>query len=189
MALLPISGPTVVIDRLAPHDAPALSASHSDATNARYQGWRSPLSEGEALELIAEMSGIDVLTIRGDGVQLAIRMAAGGPLVGDLYLVRSTAEAHVAEVGITLVPDSHGRGLATAAVRAVLAALLGAPAHGITRVDAYLDIDNERSQALFERLGFLPLARVEGASHRRDGTTADELHYAMDRATWLALHR
>lgn len=186
---LPISGTGVLIDRLRADDAPALAASHSDADNARYQVWRSPLSEAEAGELIAEMAGIDVLAIRGDGVQLAIREEPGGPLVGDLYLVRSVAEAHVAELGITLVPGAHGRGLASAAVQAVLAALLGDRRVGVSRLDGILDIDNERSQALFERLGFLPLARLEGASLRRDGTTADELHYAMDRATWLALHR
>jgi RimJ/RimL family protein N-acetyltransferase len=186
---LPISGPGVVIDRLRADDAPALAASHSDPDNARFQGWRSPLSESDAGELIAEMATVEVLAIRGDGAQLALREEAGGPLVGDVHLVRSVAEAEVAELGLTLVPGAHGRGLATAAVQAVLAAVLGDRTAGVTRLDGILDVDNEPSQALFERLGFLPLARRPGASRRRDGTTADELHYAMDRITWVALHR
>lgn len=189
MVQLPITGPGIVIDRLRPTDAPALSASHTHEGNARFQGWRSPLSEAEAQAFIAEMAEVDVLAIRGEGAQLAVREVIGGPLVGDLYVVRSVEDARVAELGITLVPGAHGRGLASAAVRAVLAAVLGRRDGSITRIDGYLDADNERSQALFERLGFLPLARRPGASHRRDGTTADELHYALERATWVALHR
>ncbi len=184
MVLLPITGPGVVIDRLAVGDAAALSASHSDVDNARHQGWQSPLSEDEAQGFIDEMADVEVLG--PEGVQLALREQAGGPLIGDLYLVRA-AEPDVVEVGLTLVPGAHGRGLATAAVRAVLAALCEDRALGVRRVDAYLDEANERSAALFDRLGFLPLARLEGASTRRDGTSGDELHFALDRHTWLAL--
>jgi RimJ/RimL family protein N-acetyltransferase len=185
--LLPIAGPGVVIDRLVPGDAAALSVSHSHEGNARYQGWTSPLSPAEAAAFIDEMAEVALLS--ADGVQLALREERGGDLVGDVYLVRSSIEPAVVEVGITLVPDAHGRGLATAAIQALLAALFSERRHGVQRVDAHLDEANERSGALFERLGFLPLARREGASQRRDGMVADELHYAMERATWLALHR
>jgi RimJ/RimL family protein N-acetyltransferase len=185
--LLPIAGPGVVIDRLLAEDAAALAASHSHEGNARYQGWASPLSPAQATAFIEEMASVAVLTEAG--VQLALREDDGGALVGDVYLVRSSIEPAVVEVGITLVPHAHGRGLATAAVRALLAALFSDRRHGVERVDAHLDEANERSAALFERLGFLPLARREGASRRRDGSVADELHFAMERATWLALHR
>ncbi len=184
MDLLPITGEGVVIDRLVATDAEALAASHSDVDNARYQGWASPLSPEAAAAFIDEMAEVEVLG--SEGVQLALRERTGGPLVGDLYLVRAD-EPDVVEVGLTLVPGAHGRGLATAAVRAALAALFDERALGVQRVDAYLDEANERSAALFDRLGFLPLARLEGASARRDGTVGDELHHAIDRHTWLAL--
>ena len=185
MDFLPIIGTGVVIDRLVASDAMALAASHSHEGNARYQGWRSPLSEPEALAFIVEMA--EAIVLGAEGVQLALRERSAGPLVGDLYLVRP-AGTPVVELGLTLVPEAHGRGLATASVRAVLAALFRERSLEVTRVDAYLDADNDRSEALFERLGFLPLARREGASPRRDGTVGDELHYAIDRATWSALH-
>jgi RimJ/RimL family protein N-acetyltransferase len=163
---LPIVGVGVVIDRLVPADAPALAASHSDHDNARYQDWPTPLSEADALAFIETVDE-----------QLAIRETAGGPLAGDLYVARPDDKPGVVEVGITLVPGFHGRGVATAAVRALLDVLL-ADAE-VQRVEAVLDVDNDRSRALFERLGFQLEARLEGTGERRDGSRADELVYAL----------
>jgi Acetyltransferase (GNAT) domain len=82
----------------------------------------------------------------GTGVQLAIREAAGGPLVGDLYL-DSKANPSTVEVGITLAPGCHGCGLATAAITAVLDAVFGDVARGrpADRLIAVVDVDNLRS--------------------------------------------
>ena len=139
MVALPIVGDGVFVDRLVPGDAPALSRSHSDPDNARFQGWQSPLSEEEALAFIAEHA----TATAEEGVQLAIRERPGGELAGDLYLHRA---GDVIEVGITLVPGFGGRGLATATIVAVAAA--------VGPLRAWVHDDNVRSRALFERLGF-----------------------------------
>ena len=179
MPFLPVVGRGVVIDRLVPTDAPALARSHSDPDNARYQGWRTPLSPAEARELIDEVRHAEPST-PGVGVQLAIRETAGGPLAGDLYLAR-TEQPDTVEIGITLVPGFHGRGLATAAVATVLDLLFAQdpPGGPVSRVVAILDVDNERSRSLFERVGFRLQARHAGSGQRRDGTPADELEYVM----------
>lgn len=145
-----IVGDGVVIEPLVADDAPALAESHSDTDNARHQGWKSPLSEAEALAFIGEQPTVESLA-PGLAVQLAIREAEGGPLAGDLYLFRSEAAPETLEVGITLAPGFHHRGLATAAIRAVVDA---ARVAGIGRVMATVDVGNVRSRALFERLGF-----------------------------------
>lgn len=149
MLALPVVGDGVVIDRLRPDDAADLSRSHSDPDNARYQGWQSPLSEAEALEFIEEQSG-------DDAVQFAIRETRGGPLAGDLYVHREDAAA---DLGITLVPGFHRRGLATATIRTVVDALAR---DGVTRVVAWADIGNTRSRALFERAGFTVVGEHDG---------------------------
>jgi len=152
----PLIGDGVVIDRLTPTDAPALSRSHSDPENARYQGWKCPLSEAEALAFIGEQSG-------EDAVQFAIREEAGGPFAGDLYLNRDGSSL---EVGLTLVPGFHGRGVATAAVRSVIDT--ARTLDGVERLVAHIDVPNVRSRALFERVGFRPV-------HERDGLIEVEL--------------
>jgi RimJ/RimL family protein N-acetyltransferase len=182
---LPIVGKNVMIDRLVSTDAPALSVSHSDPDNARYQGWRSPLSEGDALGFIDRQAEIALLA-PGCDVQLAIREQRGGPLAGDLYLARPETAPWAVEVGITLVPGFQGRGLATGAIAIVVDALFGevhsgAPLH---RVVAEVDVDNRHSRALFERLGFRLEAHRVRSGRRRDGTFADELVFAVIDDDW-----
>lgn len=183
--MLPFPGPGVLIDRLVVADAPALAASHSDPDNARFQGWESPLAPAEAQRFIEAQTGIEPLA-PGSAVQLAIREAAGGPLAGDLYLDRSGKNPQAVEVGITLVPDFHGRGLATAAVAATLDAVFSpdVPAGPVERLVAVVDVDNVRSRRLFERLGFRLVARHVGTGQRRDGTVADEVELAMTARHW-----
>jgi RimJ/RimL family protein N-acetyltransferase len=180
MIELPIVGKGMVIDRLALGDAPGLSASHSDPENARYQGWQSPLSESEARAFIEAFLEAEPLA-DGAGTQLAIREEIGGPLVGDLYLVRASDPPGTVEVGITLLPSFQRRGLATATIRAVVAAVLGTEISGtqVQRIVGVVDVENQRSRALFERLGFRLEAHHELSGRRRDGAVADELMYVV----------
>ena len=180
MAFLPAVGRGVLIDRLVPGDAPALSRSHSDPNNARYQGWRSPLPQADALRFIEAQPAVDALS-PGTAVQLALREAVDGPLVGDLYVHRPVATPGEVEVGITLVPGFHGRGLATAAVTALVDALRaeGVAPPPVRRVVAIVDVENQPSRALFERLGFRVERRIEAGDRRRDGTMADEVEFVL----------
>ncbi len=185
MPFRPIVGHGVLIDRLVPEDASALSHSHSDHGNAEYQGWQSPLSPADARRFIESERGSEPLA-PGAAVQLAIRETSGGPLVGDLYLDRPEGTPQSVEVGITLVPGFHGRGLATAAIGAVLDAVFDPRLEGgpVRRVVAVLDVDNVRSRALFERVGFRLEARLPGSGRRRDGARADELEFVMSDRRW-----
>jgi RimJ/RimL family protein N-acetyltransferase len=173
---LPVVGRDVVIDRLRPSDAPALSESHSDAGNARYQGWKTPLSIAEAEAFIDEMATV-APGAPDTGVQLALRERRDGPLAGDLYVARSAGTSDTIELGITLVPGFHGRGVATRAVEAASRAVLRLD--GVARIEGIVDADNAPSRALFERLGFTLEAHHEKSSERRDGSIGDELVYSL----------
>lgn len=119
MLALPVVGQVVVIDRLVQDDAAALSVSHSHPDNARYQGWRSPLSEADALHFIDTHADTEPLA-PGRKAQLAIREERKGPLAGDLYLARPETAPSAVEVGITLAPGFQRRGLASGAITAVV---------------------------------------------------------------------
>lgn len=185
MAVLPIIGDGVVVDRLVPDDADLLAAAHSDPDNARYQGWPPPLSTAGAQLFIDQMARLTPLAL-GSGVQLAIREAPGSPLAGDLYVGRPQARPRSLELGITLVPAYQGRGLATAAIRTLLETIFSGDLRdgGVDRIEAILDVDNRRSKALFERLGFRLHERRPGTGERRDGSTADELAYVCTAEDW-----
>jgi RimJ/RimL family protein N-acetyltransferase len=185
VAILPIHGDDIVVDRLLPNDALALARSHSDADNARYQDWRYPLSEADAHRLIAEAATTEPFAV-GDEVQLAIRDDPGGDLVGDLFLHRTATEPWVVWIGITLTPGAGGKGRAQRAVTAAVDAAFGAgdTADRIERVAGRLDAGNERSRRLFERLGFRREAHHHLGVRRRDGRLADELVFAVTADTW-----
>ena len=114
------------------------------------------------------------------GVQLAVREQAGGSLAGDLYVARTADEPEAVEVGITLVPRFHGRGLAIRAITTISEALL--ELDGVERVLASIDNENTASQALFQRVGFRLISTEVGSFTRRDGSVGDELVFALVRS-------
>ena len=164
----------IVIDPLVPADAPELSRSHSDVDNARYQLWASPLSVEEALTFVGDQDPASAFT-PGSAEQLAVRVADRRDLVGDLYVQRRATEPHRIELGLTLVPGQHGRGLATAALGAVLAATVADPLIDIEEAVAITDVDNIRSRRLCERAGFVEVEVLTGTGRRRDGSVVDEV--------------
>jgi RimJ/RimL family protein N-acetyltransferase len=90
-----------------------------------------------------------------------------GSPVGSLLLLPladASGPTGLVEVGWHLHPDHQGRGLATEAATAVLAA---AAAAGIGQVLALTDLDNAASQAVASRLGM----RDEGTTGRWFGLT------------------
>lgn len=156
-------------------------AYRNDPDIARYQGWES-ISLAAAQAFIAHQA-IVPLGVAGLGVQIAVESKATGLLVGDCYFQMLPDEAGQAELGYTFAADAQGRGLATEAVRAWLTYAF--PAFDLHRVRALLDVRNDRSAALLERLGF----RREGHFRQSGfykGEWCDEYLYAILREEWGA---
>ncbi len=96
-------------------------------------------------------------------------------LIGAIGLTQLVAEHRRAEVGYWLMPDCWGQGLAGEALAALLAHAYGPL--GLHRVAAEVDVDNPRSSALLDRLGF----RHEGVRRGyewKDGRPIDLAVYA-----------
>ncbi|GAB3146611.1 GNAT family N-acetyltransferase [Microbispora hainanensis] len=74
------------------------------------------------------------------------------------------------EVGYWLAPWARGRGVVTAAVRALAERAF---ARGVPRIELYADVENVASQQVALRCGFAHEGVLRGAGGPRDGTPAD----------------
>lgn len=90
-----------------------------------------------------------------------------------------TDQPATAEVGVTLATSSHGKGLATEALGAVLAMLF--ERHGMHRVLAEADDRNVPVQRLLERLGFRCEARLVDADYFKGEWTTLRVYGVLDR--------
>ncbi|WVZ60847.1 hypothetical protein U9M48_010814 [Paspalum notatum var. saurae] len=89
-------------------------------------------------------------------------ICVAGAVVGAVS-VSPTAERCRGELGYLLARAHWGKGVATAAVRRALRAVLaGAEVEGLARVEALVDMDNPASQRVAEKAGF----RREGVLRR-----------------------
>lgn len=117
----------------------------------------------------------------------ALMIELDGEVVGDLFLktenawaqaeARDAAKDVVAEIGWCLTPAHEGRGLATEAVRELLAVAFDGL--DLRRVVANCFADNEPSWRLMERVGLRREAHSLRSALHRDGEWYDELSYAL----------
>jgi len=156
--LLPHAGEGIVLRRLAPADLAAFQAYRHDPLLGVYQGWTAT-SDAEALAFLDRMSHAEMFE-RGDWSQVGIVEAGSAELIGDIGVLLAD-DGESAEIGFTLRRESQGRGLATAAVREVIALLF---AHTTARrVFGITDARNLRSIRLLERVGMRRVATRDTA--------------------------
>ncbi len=139
------------------NDLRAFVAYRSDRDVARYQSWDAPYSFEDAASFLNSQRGI-VFGKPGEWLQLAIVDREDGSLHGDCAVRVATDQPETAEIGITLSRASQGAGVATEALRALLANLF--EERGMHRVFAETDDRNLAVARLFERLGFRCEARL-----------------------------
>jgi ribosomal-protein-alanine N-acetyltransferase len=87
----------------------------------------------------------------GDFYDWAIEDAESHRMIGTCGFTRFDFASDAAEIGYVLHPDYRGRGLATEAVRAVMA--FGFDELSLHRISARYMVENERSRRLMERVG------------------------------------
>ncbi len=152
-----IETPRLHLRHFCPEDAKTLMAYRNDPAVALHQGWSS-MSEVTARHFVEEM-GLAQPGTPGDWFQFALEVRATGEHIGDVAL-HTLEDKRLGEIGYTLARASQGKGYASEAVRAVLGyAFLTLDMH---RIAATVDVENEPSIRLLERLGF-----------RREGTTIE----------------
>lgn len=178
MAVLPAAVPTIETARLRlrPYrdaDAAAIYAIYSHPDVTRYWSF-APWSDSAQAQAYLERVYADAAS--GLAMPWAVATREDDCLVGTTTLFSVNGEQGRAEIGYSLAQASQGRGLATEAVRAVVAHAIDAL--GLFRIEADVDPRNDASRRLLERLGF----RNEGLLRERwrvNGETCDTAFYGL----------
>lgn len=179
--LLPLRTPRLVLRRPRSTDVAALAGYRSDPDVARFQSWSLPYPLEKAGALIAESADVDEPR-DGEWFTIAVADAVTDEMVGDVAMRRSFA-GRATEIGYTLRPDHHGRGVGSEAVRAVLDKLFSN--HGLLRAYASMHPDNHASGRLVERLGFTYEGTTRSGYWVGDDVT-DDVHYGVLADEWWA---
>jgi ribosomal-protein-alanine N-acetyltransferase len=154
-------------------DAPAVQHALSDAEIAAGTlRIPHPYPDGAAVEWI---TGLAPKWEEGKLATWALADVATDAVLGAMSL-RITAAHHRAEVGYWVARPSWGQGLATEALRAVLAH--GFDAMGLHRIEAHHYVENAASGRVMQRVGMTREGLVRGAVWR-DGVPRDLELYGM----------
>jgi [ribosomal protein S5]-alanine N-acetyltransferase len=172
-----LHGPSLMLRYAAPEDAPALFALGSDREVTRFFSW-GPYSRIE--EPVAYIVGLADRRERGEQLDLLIVHRDDGP-IGVVGLAELSQRDRRAMIGTWLGRAWWGSG-ANREAKALVAHL--AFEHlGLERLGAYADVENGRSQAALERLGFVR----EGLLRRwhRHGDVAHDVYvYSLLDGEW-----
>ena len=143
-----------------------------------------PLSRDECALAVQQRIGQIALEQEGDKIILAVELAQGGALIGEVSLIWRSTDARQGEVGWIFDPDHHGRGYATEAANAMLDLAFGPG--DMHRVAARCDVRNEASWRLMQRIGMRREAHFrEHAIFKSQWD--EEFIYAMLWQEWHAL--
>jgi ribosomal-protein-serine acetyltransferase len=143
---------------------------------ARWMPWAARQTPDETLDFIRSTR---TQLVEGDGLQAAL--IDGAAIVGVAGFLGVDWPNRATVIGYWLAADAQGQGTMTHAVRALVDHAIGA--WNLNRVEIRADVENVRSRAIPERLGFqlegtLRQAQRFGESYR------DQVVYAMLAADW-----
>jgi RimJ/RimL family protein N-acetyltransferase len=143
-----------------------------------------PLSREECALAVQQRTGQVALEAESDKIILAVDLATGGVLIGEVSLIWRSVDARQGELGWIFDPGFQGQGYATEAANAMLD--LGFGPGDMHRITARCDVRNEASWRLMERIG------MRREAHFREhaifkGEWDEEFVYAILWQEWHAL--
>jgi RimJ/RimL family protein N-acetyltransferase len=154
-------------------DAPAVFAACQDPLIARFIPIPQPYTETDALGFV---------TFHADGTaeherSFAIVDASNDGLLGSIS--RHGPFGHRATFGYWLAPEARGRGIATRALRLITDWTIATT--DLIRLDLYTDLENDRSGAVAQRVGFAREGIRKAWDLDRDGRPIDVMSYVRVR--------
>ncbi len=170
-------GPTLALRYPTAADAPALFELGSDAEVTRFFSWGPYMTIEQPLTYI---SGLAAERERGEKLDLLIVDHRSGP-VGIIGLSECSRRDRRAVVGTWLGRPHWGTG-ANREAKGLIAAL-GFRTLGLERLGAYADLDNPRSNAALERIGF-SREGVLRRWHRHGDRVHDVIIYSWLKEEW-----
>ncbi|OLR92846.1 GNAT family N-acetyltransferase [Actinokineospora bangkokensis] len=178
MSTYPLRTDRLSLSPLGASDLDAFVAYRRDPAIARWQSWDPTYSHADARRLLAGQPTGD-LPAPGEWLQLAIHDAAATTLHGDVAVHTLADQPDTYELGVTLAPAAHGRGIATEAVGRVVDHLVGE--RGAHRLVGQCDARNEPVARLFRRLGFRHEGRNVDADFFKGEWTTLDTYALLDR--------
>lgn len=162
--------------RLRPYrrsDADDLVAGLNDELTRHFTpGIPNPYTAADAVWWVDEGAGA---AFRAGGAAYAIADPATDRLIGGIGLSEPRRTKARAEIGYWVAPQVRGRGVATAAVKALSAWAAG---HDIYRLDLYTALENVASQRVAIAAGFRREGVLRGVMPGRDGGWEDRVLWA-----------
>lgn len=168
----------LLLRRIVPGDAEALFAIRSDAETMKFFGQEPHESLDETRDVIRRM---EERYTRKEALRWCITLQGGGGLIGSCTLFHFDEGFDRAETGYELNRAFWGKGIMTEAMSAILT--FGFSELGLHRVEAVIDIANERSKKLLLKLGFT----YEGNLRQRfpfRGHFEDEHYFGLLKDEW-----
>lgn len=143
--------PHFELRRARPEDAEAILAIRAHPISRRHQPLRPATLE--ALRTTLAARGAAPLTSDQAG-EVQWSVVVDGVPVGWVTVEVTSREHHSGTLGYSIHPDHHGRGLATAAVRAALPPVFDPAGLALERLEAVAAVENTASRRVLEKCGF-----------------------------------
>ncbi len=172
-----LHGPTLTLRYATPDDAAALFELGSDPVVTRFFSWGPYQRIEEPLAYVGTLAG---RRERGEQLDLLVVHREDGP-IGVVGLSELSRRDRRAVVGTWLGRRWWGSG-ANRECKALIAQLAFARL-GLERLGAYADVENARSQAALERIGFVREG-VLRAFHRHGAQVHDVVTFSLLRSEW-----
>jgi Acetyltransferases, including N-acetylases of ribosomal proteins len=171
-----LAGQRLLLRNLLPHDLPDFLDYRQDPEVCRYQGF-DIFTKKEAIDFIKKQQSV-IIGIPGQWSQIAIIKKEDQRLIGDCAVKFQAAEPRIAELGYTINPRFQRQGYATETLQTLLQHIF--EERNIHRVLAVIDIRNQSSIKLAEKLGFVKEAHYrQSYFDELDKTWTDEYLYAL----------
>ncbi len=179
--MLPIYGPRIQIRPLRTDDLRDFLRYRSQPEAYHWQGV-GPFDEVSARQFLRKHHSLNFRTT-GVWQQLGIEWKKQSRLIGDCAVKFASEERRHAELGITVSPDYHGRGIGQEAMHLLIRLLFDFGE--LHKVFALIDARNAASIRLIEKMGFQLEGRLRNHFWNAiDDCWDDELFYGLLADEW-----
>ena len=168
----------LLLRQIQPHDAEALFAILSDEESMEFYGHEPHQYLDETKDVIAQ---IEERYARKEALRWCITLQGEDRLIGPCSLFHFSAGFRCAETGDELNRAFWGKGIMTEAMSTLLA--YGFSEMGLHRIEAIIDIANERSKNLLLKLGFTYEGNLRQRFPFRD-QFLDEHYFGLLKDEW-----
>ena len=146
----------LLLRRIVERDAQEIFALRSDAENMKYIPRPLVKNLEEAIEHLAKIdSGIE----NNEAINWAITLKGNSKLLGIIGFYRTKHEHYRSEIGYMLLPEIHGKGIASEAVEVVTK--FGFNEMKLHSIEAVIDPRNGASEKVLQKNGFVKEAHFK----------------------------